>query len=254
MTRIVKRAIEKTKYNTKQTRLRGGDTASEIILSCIADGKAYQIKDPKLADLIFEIAKAKFKDESLIISQNLIRYFAYKIANENTGLILKVKNTLFFSNNPARLLIRVAYSVAFGIFAAATSMLPYAIFIAILTFKTTENSGVNCDRYFEELPAQKDGSRVVYVQSESKNLIIAGNDQAHQLAIYVPNTESCPVVSKENQLTRTYKKSQKKAKEIKFSEFAKNDPVLKKFKNLEEPIIPAQTCPLKPIRIEKDMD
>jgi hypothetical protein len=186
VTRIVKRAIEKTKYNTKQTRLRGGDTASEIILSYIEDDKVYRVKDPKLAGLIFEIAKAKFKDESLIISQNLTRYFVGKIANENTGLILKVKNTL------------------------------YAIFIRILKFTTKEN----CDRYLNELPAQKDGSIVVYAEQESKNLIIAGNDQAHQLAIYVPNTESCSVVSKDNQLTRTYKKFQKKAKEIKFSEFA----------------------------------
>lgn len=47
----------------------------------------------------------------------------------------------------------------------------------------------------------------------------------------------------------TYKRSRTKAKEVKFSDFRKNDPVLSRFENLDEPKIPTNYCTIKPNNI-----
>ena len=46
---------------------------------------------------------------------------------------------------------------------------------------------------------------------------------------------------------KSYKLSGKKAKEVKFSEFKRTDPLLSQFKDLLEPDIPQKSCPINDV-------
>ena len=46
---------------------------------------------------------------------------------------------------------------------------------------------------------------------------------------------------------RSYKRSRKKARTVKFSEFKKTDPVLSQFKDLPEPDVPQKSCRINDI-------
>ena len=77
--------------------------------------------------------------------------------------------------------------------------------------------------------------------------MIAGNDDARQVEIYIPSKtlEEMSISSTgETKITKNYTKSRKKAKEVKFSDFRKNDKILSVFDDLEEPYIPQKICPI----------
>lgn len=54
-----------------------------IILSCIADGNSYLVIDENIKNLIFNLVKAKVKNESLILTPNFLRYLAVRLINQN---------------------------------------------------------------------------------------------------------------------------------------------------------------------------
>ena len=91
----------------------------------------------------------------------------------------------------------------------------------------------------------------IYTEHQNENLIISGNDDARQVEIYTPsNSENIFIESKkvtgEKIVCKSYKPTRKKTKEVLFSEFQKTDPVLSKFKNLDEPHVPKKSCNLQP--------
>jgi hypothetical protein len=49
----------------------------------------------------------------------------------------------------------------------------------------------------------------------------------------------------EKQPQTTFERSRKKAKEVKFSDFRRTDPVLSQYQNLEEEYVPQNPCPIK---------
>lgn len=102
VTTIVKQALQKQKNQKKKSKKiknpRGGaldlnfhySDESElgyIILSCIADNEQYLVKSQAIKDLIFRLAKQKIKNETLVLTPNLIRLFALKLISEDKSVI-----------------------------------------------------------------------------------------------------------------------------------------------------------------------
>lgn len=220
---------------------------SGLIISCIADNEAYLVKDEKIIKVIFSLVKAKIKDESLVLTPNMIRFLALRILNSDSGLIAKIGNVIVSSDNRVRLLTRVMGAAGIGLVSALLSSFAYGILIMILYFDTTHNCGYRCNDYFEHLPKAKDQSVRVFAEKSTGQLVISGNDDAHQVEIYIPSETSNKVniiSTGEAEVTKTYKKTRKKAKVVKFSDFRAKDEVLSSFDGLEEPIVPQNVCPI----------
>lgn len=143
------------------------------------------MKDPKIIQIVFNLVKAKIKNESLILTPNLMRFLALKLINNDQTLIVKLGNILASSENRARLFARVLGSGAIELLGALFSILPYAIFMMVVYFDSTENWGYTCSNYFDELP-DKEGPVKVYSEKSTGHLLIGSNDKAKQVEIYNP--------------------------------------------------------------------
>ena len=240
--RIIKAVIEKQKrknaQNVNTANLRGGfsdDTElTNTILTCIGDNERYLVKDPKIIKMVFDLVKAKIKNESLVLTPNILRFLALKLINNDQTLIVKIRNIIVSSNNRARLFARVSGSVG-----ALFSIFPYAVLMMVIYFNITENCGYKYSNYFETLPKQ--GNVEMYKKESTGHVFIAGNDDAKQIEIYTPSKSVDEVTFRSNGIvkkTTTYTKVRKKVKQVNFSDFKNTDPVLSSFKDLEEPKIP----------------
>lgn len=234
------------------------------ILSCIADNEQYLVKNPRIRELIFKLVKEKIKNQALVITPNMFRFLALKLIAEDQSLIIKVENTVFSSDNRARLLIRTGGTFIIAFIGSLFTVFSYAVLIAIIYFMESENCGYNCDSHFQHLP--KDEPVTIYAEKPSKHIVITDNSQVD---IFVPTNEkdivqinqgTCLNPEMKDQGTcltqserrtperrtviRKYKQSNKKYKTIKFSEFRKKDPVLSSFKDAEEPNVPQKSCKL----------
>lgn len=258
---IVKKTIakleQKNAKNINMPNNRGGSLNFELsddtelaftILSCIAENEPYLVKDPRIIELVFGLAKAKIKEESLVLTPNLMRFLALKLIKPDQTLIVKIGNILVSSNNRARLLARVYGAAILGFVGALFSALPYAILMFFLYFDVSENCGYKCPDYFEHIP--KEAPVRIYGEKSTGHLAIAGNDDARQIEIYTPSKASDEIITSKTGKIKTiksYTKTRKKAKEVKFSDFKQNDPVLSAFKDLEEPAVPQKLCPINDI-------
>ena len=259
--KIVKGVIDKLeRKNAKNINMpnpRGGNIGLEFsddtelaftILSCIADNERYLVKDPEIIEVVFALVKAKIKKESLVLTPNMMRFLALKLINHDQTLIVKIGNIVASSNNRARLFAQVFGAAIIGFVGAVVSTLPYAILMLLLYFDTTENCGYKCSDYFEHIP--KEGPVKIYGEKSTGHLAIAGNDGARQIEIYTPSKASDEVITSntgEIKTIKSYTKVRKKAKEVKFSDFKQNDPVLSTFKDLEEPEVPQKLCPINDV-------
>ena len=261
--RIVKAVVDKKKRknaeNLNMANPRGGNLGLEFaddtelaytILTCIADNERYLVKDPEIIKMVFNLVKAKIKNESLILSPNMLRFLALKLINNDQTLIVKIGNIIVSSNNRTRILARVSGSAIIGFVGALFSIFPYAVLMMVIYFNTTENCGYKCSDYFETLP--KEGHVELYKKESTGHVFIAGNDDAKQIEIYTPSksADKVTVTGRGNEIvkkTTTYNKVRKKAKQVNFSDFKKTDPVLSSFKDLEEPKIPQKNCPINDV-------
>lgn len=259
--KIVKGVIDKLeRKNAKNINMpnpRGGNIGLEFsddtelaftILSCIADNERYLVKDPEIIKVVFALVKANIKKESLVLTPNMMRFLALKLINHDQTLIVKIGNIVASSNNRARLFARVFGAAIIGFVGAVVSTLPYAILMLLLYFDATENCGYKCSDYFEHIP--KEEPVQIYGEKSTGHLAIAGNDDARQIEIYTPSKASDEGITSntgEIKTIKSYTKVRKKAKEVKFSDFKQNDPVLSTFKDLEEPEVPQKLCPINDI-------
>jgi hypothetical protein len=252
-----KQKTTSTKTETKINNPRGGSTEIKLsddnelaftILSCIADNEKYLVTSTKLKKLIFSLVKEKLTNESLVLTPNMIRFLALKLISEDQTLIVKIGNMVISSSNRVRLLTRVAGTAVIAFIGAVFSILPYAILMALIYFTETQNCGYNCDHYFQNLP--KEMPVTIYAEKSTGHLIISENDDAHQVEIYIPSKTPDEVIhsSSEQKIVKTtYKLSRQKAREVKFSEFKKTDPVLAQFKDLPEPEVRQKSCSINDI-------
>ena len=259
--KIVKAVVEKQKRknagNVNMVNTRGGSIELKFsddtelvhtILTCIADNERYLVKDPEIIKMVFDLVEAKIKNESLVLTPNMLRFLALKLINNDQPFIVKIGNILVSSNSRVRLFARVSGSAIIGFVGALFSIFPYAVLMMVIYFNTTENCGYKCSDYFEQLP--KKGPVEIYGKKSTGNLVIAGSDDARQLEIYIPSKAADEVtISSNGQLkrTKTYIKVRKKAKQVNFSDFKNTDPVLSSFKDLEEPKIPKKNCPINDV-------
>ena len=250
---VIKKLEQKNTKNVNVANPRGGEFSvtftddnelAQTILSCIADNERYLVKDQDLINIVFNLAKAKITNESLVLTPNLLRFVALQLLNDNQGFIAKFGNMVASSNNRIRLYTRVMGVSVIAFVGALFSVLPYAILMGYIYLDSTEHCGYRCSDYFEQLP--KEGPVQVFGKEPTGHLVIGGNDDARQVEIYNPSPtegdELVPIGNGKIRTTRTYKKTRQKAKQVKFSEFKETDPILSQFKNIEEPEIPQQTC------------
>ena len=254
---VVEKQKRKKTGNVNMSNPRGGTIGVEfsddtelanIILTCIADNERYLLKDPELIKVVFNLVKAKIKNESLSLTPNMLRFLALKLINNDQTLIVKIGNIIVSSNNRARLFARVSGAAVIGFVGALFSIFPYAVLMMVLYFNTTENCGYKCPDYFETLP--KEGPVEIYKKESTGHVFIVGNDDAKQIEIYTPSKSADEVTVRSNgvvEKTTTYTKVRKKAKQVNFSDFKNTDPVLSSFKDLEEPKIPQKNCPINDV-------
>jgi len=260
VTKIVKEVIQK-RGNAKELKIqnpRGGAIEVQLsddnelaftILTCIADNEQYLVKNPRLIEWVFGLVKAKIKNESLVLTPNMMRFLALRLVNPNQSFIGKIGNLVISSNNRVRLFNRVSGAAIIGLLSALSSGLPYAILMILIYFEGTQNCGYPCDEYFQHLPPE--GHVRIYSEQSTGHLAMAeaeasaeGKDDARQVEIYIPSKSADEVIisnTGEKIIKKSYRISRKKAKEVKFSDFKEKDPVLKdfaRFKDLEEPDVP----------------
>ena len=137
---------------------------------------------------------------------------------------------------------RAVLSSLFGPIAYLANLGSYSVFIILLSFFTSTEV-IDCEKYVQELPAVSNQPFEICAEKQSGNLIISDNTN---IELYIPQeSETIIIDRKTNQkaIQRIYKKAKKQAKQVKFSDFRKTDPVLSKFKDrdLEEPVVPTQT-------------
>lgn len=257
--KIVKAVIEKQKQKNIANP-RGGNITiglelsddselTKIILSCISDNERYIVKDPRIIQIVFHLVKARVKQESLILTPNMMRFLALTLINNDQTLIVKLGNIIASSNNRIRLFARLMGATAIGFLGALFSTLTYAVLMMVIYFDTTENCGYNYSDYFEQLP--KEGPVNICDEKSTGHVFIGANDDAQQIAIHTPSKAATEVtVSSDGSLKTTkqgYKKVRSKAKQVNFSDFKKTDPVLSSFPNLEEPHVPQKGCPISDV-------
>lgn len=265
--KIIKAVLEKQKQkreNSKYIKIpnpSGGSLGLEFyddnelaftILSCIADNESYLVKNKEVIKIIFSLVHEKIKNESLVLTPNMMRVLALGLIKNDQSIIVKIGNLIVSSDNRVRLSARVLGATIIGFTGAIFSTLPYAILICMLYFNVTEDCGYKCSDYFERLP--KEGPVRICEKEPTGHLVILGNDDARQMEIYTPSKISDKVIlsdTGETTITKSYSKSRKKAKEVKFSDFKNKDSVLSAFKDLEEPVVPKKPCLINPTFIEK---
>ena len=251
---VIKKLKKKTPKKINMPKITGGQLGLDfqddtelapIILTCIADNERYLIKDQRIIEVIFNLVKAKIKNESLILTPNMLRFLALKLINNDQTLLVKVGNFVFSSTSKARLGTRVFGSSILGLLAVIPAIGHYAVLMAVLHFSLTENCYYRCSDYVEQIPK----AGIVRVRDEklTGHLLIGESDTDRQLDIYVP-AKTAPEVTVTNtgelKATKTYRPVRKKAREVRFSDFRKTDPVLSRFKDLEEPPVPQKSCPI----------
>ncbi|QXE46097.1 hypothetical protein IV203_000075 (plastid) [Nitzschia inconspicua] len=219
------------------------------ILTCISDNGIYHVKDKNLRRIVFELAKEKLTNESLIITPNLIRFVGLRLINPNQTTVVTIGNFLTSTDNRVRLILRFSASVIAGIIAGIASSLSYGILLLLICFLESEQCGFSCDTYFDKIPPEPEAINV-YTKNRTGNLIITGNDAARQVEIYIPSKAKAQIrtlTDKQKTITKTYHSLPKRAKQVTFEDFRKNDPVLSKFADLPEPDVPQQVCKLRQI-------
>jgi hypothetical protein len=263
VTKIIKQVIEKkinNNNNNKEIKIhnpRGGSAQIQlsddnelalIILSCIQDNQQYLVTNPEIKQFIFSLVTKKLKNESLTITPNMIRFLALKLITKDQTLLVKIGNVVLSSNNRVRLLTRLAGTATIAILGALFSLFPYAVLMAIMYFDGTQNCGYNCNAHFEHLP--KEVPVKIYSKQLAGHVIIAENNDARQVEIYIPAKlpdEVVHIKTGQKIVKKSYELSRKKAQQVKFSEFKKTDPVLSQFKNILEPDVPQKSCPINHI-------
>ena len=200
----------------------------KAVLECIRDNEMYRVLNERLKRLVFARVGAIIRDESIRMTPNLFRFIAKVDYDENPSTLVKAGNFLLAASNRSILKARLVTTIAAAIFAKITTLVGYSLLILIVVFQ--ETNYVPCEQYFEKLP--KTDSKIVdlIVEKDNGSLLIADNDDARQVEIYVPEPSVVEsTTDKVKTYTRRYKRSKKKPREVKFEDFRKNDPVLSKF-------------------------
>ena len=141
------------------------------ISSCISDNKRYLVRNQRIRKLIFYLVKAKIKDESLVITPNMIRFLFLKVIDNDRSLIVKIGSVIASSSNRARLFVRLSGTFLIEFVGSLIVALLHTILMILMFLDTTTNCNYLCQDYFKQFP--KEGPVIVYSEKLTGNLIIA---------------------------------------------------------------------------------
>ena len=223
------------------------------ILACIADAHRYILKDEYLTKVIFSLVQAIVKDQSIILSPNMLRFLAlHLLRNKDNNLQITFGNIFMESMNRGRILLRIVGSLVMGATASLFTTFYYSLMTTIIYFELTQNIGFRCSQYFEQLPAP---ANHVLLEGKKPRILVADTKSGNELTVYSPKssrrTKEVHVVTKNELVTeRRYKRHRRQPNEIRFIDFQKSDPVLARFRDqdLDEPYVPQDTPPGKAVQ------
>lgn len=121
----------------------------------------------------------------MVLTPNLIRILALKLINKEQTLLVNIGNMIVSLDNRVRLMTRIIGYFLIGLQASFLNVFSYGVFLAIIYFRETAHCGYNCDRYFEKLPQNEPIE--IDADRPTGHLVINGNDDARQVAIYIPS-------------------------------------------------------------------
>ena len=210
------------------------------VLECIRDKEIYRVLNERLKRIIFTKVGAIIREESIRMTPNLLRLIAKVEYEPNPSTLVTMGNLIVSTSNKSVLKARLVTTFAAAVFAQMTALVGYTLLVLIIVFQQTNY--VPCEQYFEKLPQTDSKTIDLVVEKDNGSLVIAGNDDARQVEIYVPEPGVVKsTTDKVKTYTRTYKRSKKKAREVKFADFRKNDPVLSQFdedhSEIDEPLV-----------------
>ena len=257
ITRIVKSVIEKQKQKkrnyAKIPNPKGGSSEIEgtitdeselglAILSCIADEHSYIVKHPKIIRLVFNLVMRQINDESLKLTPNMMRYLAMRLLKKDQTIIAIIGNVLLETESQSRFFARIGGAAFIGAITGFFGAFQYSILLSMLYFFQTENC-FRSEDYFQKIP----NDQVVKLSEEIDSGHLVITDENKQVEIYTSSKKEVEIntlSTGETQVTKTYNKVPKKAKQVTFSEFKEQDPVLSTFhdQDLQEPIVKQKAC------------
>ena len=254
-----KKAIERFKeYKRKKTIIKNGvsprggqiidldptdsNALMRIIDECLENDKTYLVLNEKIKSWITFLVKENILNQSLVISPNFIKFLARHFIREDRLVVGRVSNIIIGLQNAPRFFFRVVGSILAGMAAASTASVTLGIFAIINMYMlTTPIPG--CPKHFKEISSNSNSDEIeIFVANDRNNLIVSS--EADKVVLYNPivNTRKEKIIPKESgvkeiQIRQRYQKSKRPAKQVKFSDFKKTDPVLSKFDTLDEPEI-----------------
>ena len=267
---LIKKQIEsynrnKKNYNRNKTikiaNPRGGTDIIEIrvpnnneklrdlVLSCISNNERYSIKSEKITKLIYKLLGSEFKDETIAITPNLIRYVATALIkiNMNERWYIKFVDFIAAFDNKMRAVYRIGGSAAIaGFVGFFSTSIRYGIIALIIHYQATENCGYRCSDYFEHI--SKDEPFFVSLDESSNKIIIASEKDSKQLELYIPSKEGAKITVGDKKgsikISKDYVKRKKKAKQVNFSDFVRENQLLSSTveDDRDEPLTPQKRC------------
>ena len=122
----------------------------------------------------------------------------------------------------------------------------YGIVALIIHCQAIENCGYRCSDYFEHIP--KDEPFLVPIDDSFNNIIIANQNDSKQLELYITSKEEAKITVGDKKgsinISKNYVKRKKKAKQVNFSDFVRENQLLSSTVNddRDEPLTPQKRC------------
>lgn len=276
---IVAKNDPKNKHLKKAIETKGGASwedivnygLEEIILGCVDEETTYLVKDRLLARIISTLVKVKLRNNTIVISQNLVRVIASFGRYSNTNKFIEVsQNFILFVEHTERLKIRMQISAAIGVFSAlvtgvlvsGATAFAYGLLMLVTAFDVTGTCMTPCEQYLEKITDEQ--AIIITESGEEGQVVITSPQNVGKISVYAEekqkiykeypesSNEELSSLAEELVIQKNYRKKRRKVKEVKYSDFVKTiREEIAGYLDLpeEEPIVDQRPCPI-PIDIE----
>ena len=253
LTLYTKKIIQKIRSHLKQKKIisniikkQGGQSIDldpinwkefdTIINECLKNDKAYSLLDTRIKKAIRFFLRLNVQ-ENIILTPNLIRLITKAFIRKDRPSVVNVSNLLFVANNTRKVLTRVIGAILAGLAGAIMGGLYYGVVLVSLTYLFTPND-INCEQYLKEISSDAIHKEIPIFTTKDEDHCISSS-MPEKVQIYIPEGKKVVVTDPKletKEIRQTYKKSPKPAKQVNFSDFKRNDPILSKFNVKEEDV------------------
>ena len=253
----------KKKKEKKLKDIRGGSDGyaeAQILLECIENDKDYIINNAAIKRLISESLQRSVNANSIVVTQNLVQYLAYKKLIEEKNdklkifkLLIQVLDYEIFTEHNKRMAIGFTIGLPVGLLCAISGCFFNFIFLALIGYGFHDQCNTRCHQYLNVLPDQSAKEIIVHVPQETNNVVISS--KKIELHVPAPGYE-IPQSINSKFSTSLYEKARRQPKHMNFEQFKRQDPILRSFDQLSDPNIEIKPkkCPIKPSEIENYID